>query len=68
MKDWIVKLNAFLQLNDRDILKNTGSVSHELVKQSAELEYDKYKKQQQKASSKFISCIWRDKPEAPFLA
>jgi len=52
MKDWIAKLDAFLQLNDRDILQNAGSVSHELAKQSAELEYDKYKKQQQKVSSK----------------
>lgn len=52
MKDWIDKLDAFLQLNDRDILQNAGSVSHELAKQIAEAEYDKYKKQQQKASSK----------------
>ncbi len=52
MKDWIAKLDAFLQLNDRDILQNAGSVSHELAKQIAETEYDKYKKQQQKTSSK----------------
>jgi hypothetical protein len=52
MKDWITKLNAFLQLNDRDILQNAGSISHELAKQNAELEYDKYKKIQQKALSK----------------
>jgi hypothetical protein len=52
MKDWIKKLNAFLSLNDRDILQNAGSISHELAKQNAELEYDKYKKIQQKALSK----------------
>jgi len=52
MKDWIAKLDAFLQLNDREILQNAGSVSHELAKQNAELEYDKYKKLQQSALSK----------------
>jgi len=52
MKDWIAKLDAFLQLNDREILQNAGSISHELAKQNAELEYDKYKKQQQKMLSK----------------
>ena len=52
MKDWIAKLDAFLQLNDREILQNAGSVSHELAKQNAELEYDKYKELQQSALSK----------------
>ena len=52
MKDWIAKLDAFLQLNDREILQNAGTISHELAKQNAELEYDKYKKLQQKALSK----------------
>lgn len=48
MKDWIDKLNGFLQLNDREILTNAGSISHELGKANAELEYDKFKQQQQK--------------------
>lgn len=48
MKDWIDKLNGFLQLNDREILTNAGSISHELSKANAELEYDKFKQQQQK--------------------
>ena len=26
MKDWIVKLNGFLTLNDREILNNAGSI------------------------------------------
>src|SRR5690606_5891292 len=32
MKDWIEKLNGFLTLNDREILNNAGSISHELGK------------------------------------
>ena len=31
-KDWVEKLNGFLKLNDRDILTNAGSISHELGK------------------------------------
>lgn len=32
MKNWIEKLNGFLTLNDREILNNAGSISHELGK------------------------------------
>ena len=42
MKDWILKLNGFLTLNDRDILDNAGRISHEIVKTLAEQEYEKY--------------------------
>ncbi len=49
MKDWIEKLNGFLSLNDREILQNAGSISHELAKENAEREYEKFKKQEQKA-------------------
>lgn len=48
MKDWIEKLNGFLTLNDREILNNAGSISHELGKANAEREYEKFKENQQK--------------------
>lgn len=48
MKDWVEKLNGFLTLNDREILNNAGSISHELGKANAEREYGKFKKNQQK--------------------
>lgn len=41
-QDWISKLDAFLTINDRDILKHAGKISHELAKQQAEAEYDKF--------------------------
>jgi len=44
MKDWIDKLHGFLSLNDRDILKNAGKISHELAISKAESEYDKFEK------------------------
>ena len=45
MKDWIDKLNGFLQLNDRNILEHSGKISHEIAKQLAESEYDKFNRE-----------------------
>ncbi len=52
MKDWVDKLHGFLQINNKDILKDAGKVSHELAKELAEKEYDKYYKKSLKAPSK----------------
>ena len=43
MKDWVEKLNAFLQFNERDILEDKGKVTHEIAKAFAEGEYDKFR-------------------------
>jgi hypothetical protein len=43
MKDWIVKLNAFLQFNEEAILKHQGKVSHEVAVALAENEFEKYR-------------------------
>jgi hypothetical protein len=43
MADWIKKLDAFLTLNERDILTHAGRISHEMAQLKAELEYDKFK-------------------------
>lgn len=48
MSSWIEKLNGFLTLNDRQILNNAGSISHELAKENAEREYEKFKDAEQK--------------------
>lgn len=42
MQDWITKLDGFLNLNERDILKNAGSISHEQAVQHAEQEYEAF--------------------------
>ena len=59
MKNWIEKLNGFLTLNDREILNNAGSISHELAKENAEREYYKFKEEQQRiiAESDFDKVI-----------
>jgi len=43
MRDWIVKLEDFLRLGDRDILTHAGTVSHEQALRKAELEYEKFR-------------------------
>lgn len=44
MKDWIAKLDGFLQLNDRDILQGAGKISKKLGEQIAVKEYREFKK------------------------
>jgi hypothetical protein len=43
MQDWEERLNGFLKLWDRDILKDAGKVSAELAKAHAETEFEKYR-------------------------
>lgn len=42
LKDWETKLDEFLAFNDRDVLRNAGSVSHKQAKSHAESEYDRF--------------------------
>ena len=43
MTDWINKVDAFLQFNEYDILKDAGKISHEVALKLAEGEYDKFR-------------------------
>ncbi len=54
MKDWIVRLDAVISLNGRELLTHAGKISQTNAKAKSELEYDKYKevqKEQQKIQS-----------------
>ena len=42
MQDWADRLDAFLQFNERDILEHAGRISHEMARELAEAEYDKF--------------------------
>ena len=48
MNEWVEKLDAFLQFNEYKILKDAGKVSHEVAKQLAEKEFEKYRVVQDK--------------------
>lgn len=43
MKDWVEKLDAFLQFNDYSVLKNAGSISAEIARELATKEFEKYR-------------------------
>lgn len=45
MKDWAERLDLILQLNGRELLHNAGNISHQMAKERAELEFNKYKDQ-----------------------
>lgn len=57
MQDWISKLDAFLTINDRDILNHAGRISHELAKQQAEAEYDKFQAQRIQHSDEVLNSL-----------
>ena len=48
MKDWVNRLDAFLQFNEQDILNNAGEVSAEIAKTFAETEFEKFSAVQSK--------------------
>jgi hypothetical protein len=48
MTDWVQKLDAFLQFNEYQVLKDAGRVSHEVAKNLAEQEYEKFRVVQDK--------------------
>lgn len=42
MQDWVMKMDDFLKLSDRDILTHAGRISHEEAMVKAEAEYEKF--------------------------
>ncbi len=42
MKDWREKLDAFLQLNNQEVLTNAGNVTKQIADQLAQEKYDKF--------------------------
>lgn len=63
MKDWAGKMNAFLQFNEKDILKNAGKVTQAIAKSFAENEFEKYRIVQDKLfESDFDKVIKKLKP------
>ncbi len=43
MEDWANRLDRFLEFDEREILKDSGKISHELAKSFAESEFEKYR-------------------------
>jgi len=43
MKNWVEKLDAFLNFNEKEILQDSGKISHEVAVALAESEYEEYR-------------------------
>ena len=43
MQDWVVRLDAFLQFNEEDILQDKGKVTAVIAKAFAENEFEKFR-------------------------
>lgn len=48
MTDWVTKLDAFLQFNEYQILKDAGKIRHDVAIKLAEKEYDQFRVTQDK--------------------
>ena len=45
MREWLAKLDDFLKLSERDILKDAGKISHDQALEKAHTEYERYHKE-----------------------
>ena len=52
MQDWINKLDSFLIVSEKEILINSGKVSHKKAIEKAKIEYQKFRQNEDK---KYIS-------------
>lgn len=43
MTDWVERLDGFLKFNEYEILTNAGRISHEVAKELAEGEFEKFR-------------------------
>ncbi len=52
MQDWVNKLDSFLIVSEKEILINSGKVSHKKAIEKAKIEYQKFRQNEDK---KYIS-------------
>ena len=57
MHDWIQKLDDFLKISEKELLTNAGKISHKKAIDKAKIEYEKYRKTENK---KYISDFDRE--------
>jgi len=43
MEDWAIRLDKFLEFDERDVLQNAGKISAKIAKDHAESEFEKYR-------------------------
>jgi hypothetical protein len=65
MQDWITKLEGFLTLNDREVLKNAGKVSADLAKEHAEKEFVEFRRQEDRVLESDFDEALKNLPPPP---
>ena len=65
MQDWILKLEGFLTLNDREILTHAGKVSAELAKTHAEGEFIEFRREENHSLESDFDKALRQLPPPP---
>lgn len=48
MQDWVARLDAFLEFNERNILTHAGALTHQLAEEHAFAEFDKYESERRR--------------------
>ncbi len=48
MAEWVQRLDAFLQFNERNILTHAGAVSHQLAEEHAHAQFEQYDAERRK--------------------
>ena len=43
MQDWAVRLDRFIEMTDRSVLQDAGRITHELAREFAETQFEKYR-------------------------
>jgi hypothetical protein len=71
MQDWVIKLEGFLTLNDRELLQGAGAVSAELAKANAEQMFTAFKTMEnaqfESDFDKALNQSWPNLPLVPKL-
>lgn len=55
MAEWVKKLDAFLDFNERNVLKHAGNISQELAQARADAEFGRYQTQQRQLEAEHPS-------------
>ena len=60
MEDWANRIDKFLLADDRDILKDAGKISHEIARDKALTEFEKYRIKQDKLYKSDFDLLLED--------
>ena len=55
MAEWVGKLDAFLEFNDRNILKHAGKVSHHLAEEHAHVQFEAYEQRRRQLEATHLT-------------